>query len=237
MSDAIVAEDLVKTYGKVRALDGAEPARARRHRARSARAQRRRQDHGGAHPDHPGRARLGPRDRRGSRRRPRSRGSCKRVIGLSGQYAAVDEHLTGFENLDMVGRLYHLGRAGSRERADELLERFDLVDAADRPVKGYSGGMRRRLDLAARAGRRAAGAVPRRADHRARPAQPHRPVGRHRRAGARRHDAAADHAISRGGRPARRRHRRHRPRPRDRRGHLRRAEEPGRRRATRGRAR
>ncbi len=72
----------------------------------------------------------------------------RRRIGLSGQYAAVDENLTGFENLDMVGRLYHLGKKRSRERARELLERFDLVDAADRPVKGYSGGMRRRLDLA-----------------------------------------------------------------------------------------
>ncbi|WP_298461917.1 ATP-binding cassette domain-containing protein [uncultured Cellulomonas sp.] len=69
-------------------------------------------------------------------------------IGVSGQYAAVDEHLTGYENLDMVGRLYHLGRARSRERAWELLERFDLTDAAKRPVGTYSGGMRRRLDLA-----------------------------------------------------------------------------------------
>jgi ABC-2 type transport system ATP-binding protein len=69
-------------------------------------------------------------------------------IGVSGQYAAVDEYLTGFENLDMVGRLYHLGRTRSRDRAWELLERFDLVDAAKRPVKTYSGGMRRRLDLA-----------------------------------------------------------------------------------------
>ncbi len=69
-------------------------------------------------------------------------------IGLSGQYAAVDEHLTGFENLEMVGRLYGLGRSRSRERARELLERFDLVDAGDRPSKTYSGGMRRRLDLA-----------------------------------------------------------------------------------------
>ena len=69
-------------------------------------------------------------------------------IGLSGQYAAVDQDLTGRENLVMVGRLSRLGRAGARRRADELLERFDLVDAADRPVKGYSGGMRRRLDLA-----------------------------------------------------------------------------------------
>jgi len=69
-------------------------------------------------------------------------------IGLSGQYAAVDEYLTGFENLDMVGRLYRLGRTRSRERARELLERFDLAAAGDRPVKTYSGGMRRRLDLA-----------------------------------------------------------------------------------------
>ena len=70
-------------------------------------------------------------------------------IGLAGQYAAVDENLTGFENLEMVGRLYHIGRKAARERADELLERFELTDAARRPVKTYSGGMRRRLDLAA----------------------------------------------------------------------------------------
>ena len=73
----------------------------------------------------------------------------RRRIGLSGQNAAVDEHLTGFENLEMVGRLYHLGRDRSRVRARELLERFDLVDAGDRAAKTYSGGMRRRLDLAA----------------------------------------------------------------------------------------
>lgn len=72
----------------------------------------------------------------------------RRRIGLSGQYAAVDEVLSGYENLDMIGRLYHLGRDRARARAHELLERFDLADAADRPVKGYSGGMRRRLDLA-----------------------------------------------------------------------------------------
>jgi ABC-2 type transport system ATP-binding protein len=70
-------------------------------------------------------------------------------IGLAGQYAAVDENLTGFENLEMVGRLYHLGAAASRERAHELLERFSLTDAAGRLAKTYSGGMRRRLDLAA----------------------------------------------------------------------------------------
>ena len=70
-------------------------------------------------------------------------------IGLTGQYAAVDEYLTGRENLEMVGRLYHLPKKQARRRADELLERFDLVDAASRLVKTYSGGMRRRLDLSA----------------------------------------------------------------------------------------
>ncbi|KAB8190330.1 ATP-binding cassette domain-containing protein [Nonomuraea phyllanthi] len=69
-------------------------------------------------------------------------------IGASGQYAAVDDHLTGAENLEMVGRLYHLGTGRAKQRARELLERFDLTEAADRPVQGYSGGMRRRLDLA-----------------------------------------------------------------------------------------
>ncbi len=70
-------------------------------------------------------------------------------IGLGGQYAAVDEFLTGRENVEMVGRLYNLSKAEARSRADEVLERIDLVDAADRPVRTYSGGMRRRLDLAA----------------------------------------------------------------------------------------
>jgi ABC-2 type transport system ATP-binding protein len=74
--------------------------------------------------------------------------AVRKRIGLSGQYAAVDEYLTGFENLDMVGRLYRLGKQRSRQRARELLERFALADAGDRPVKTYSGGMRRRLDVA-----------------------------------------------------------------------------------------
>ena len=70
-------------------------------------------------------------------------------IGLAGQYAAVDENLTGYENLEMFGRLYHLSGSVARRRALELLEQFDLVDASRRLVKTYSGGMRRRLDLAA----------------------------------------------------------------------------------------
>src|SRR5215207_9084398 len=79
----------------------------------------------------------------------RDAAALRAQIGLAGQYAAVDENLTGLENLEMVGRLYHLGRTDARRRAQDLLERFDLTDAAKRPVKTYSGGMRRRLDLAA----------------------------------------------------------------------------------------
>ncbi len=75
--------------------------------------------------------------------------ALRRRIGLAGQYAAVDENLTGEENLRMVGRLYHLGGARAKARAGELLERFELTDAADRLARTYSGGLRRRLDLAA----------------------------------------------------------------------------------------
>jgi daunorubicin resistance ABC transporter ATP-binding subunit len=71
------------------------------------------------------------------------------LIGLAGQYAAVDENLTGRENLRMVGRLYHMPKRDALARATELLEQFDLIDAANRPLKTYSGGMRRRLDVAA----------------------------------------------------------------------------------------
>ena len=74
--------------------------------------------------------------------------AVRRLIGLSGQYAAVDENLTGRENLWMFGRLYQLGSAEAKRRTVELLTRFDLGDAADRVTKTYSGGMRRRLDLA-----------------------------------------------------------------------------------------
>ncbi len=79
----------------------------------------------------------------------RNPAGLREIIGLAGQYPAVDEHLTGRENLDMVARLYHFDGNFAKRRADELLERFSLTDAANRPVKTYSGGMRRRLDLAA----------------------------------------------------------------------------------------
>jgi ABC-2 type transport system ATP-binding protein len=79
----------------------------------------------------------------------RDAAALRERIGLAGQYAAVDENLTGVENLTMVGRLYGQRRAQARRRAEQLLERFELAEAAKRPAKGYSGGMRRRLDLAA----------------------------------------------------------------------------------------
>ncbi|MEU5692753.1 ATP-binding cassette domain-containing protein [Actinosynnema sp. NPDC020468] len=147
MADAIVAEGLVKRYGSVVALDGLDlvvpegtvmgllgpngAGKTTTVRVLTTLL---------AHDE--GRATVNGLDVVADAK------ELRRTIGLSGQYAAVDENLTGFENLDMVGRLYHLGRHRSRERARELLERFDLVEAADRPVKGYSGGMRRRLDLA-----------------------------------------------------------------------------------------
>jgi ABC-2 type transport system ATP-binding protein len=147
MPDAIVADGLVKKYGEVVALDGMDlsvpqgtvfgllgpngAGKTTTVRILTTLLE----------PD-AGRATVAGFDVVRDARQVRSH------IGASGQYAAVDEHLTGAENLEMVGRLYHLGARRSRERARELLERFELVEAANRPVAGYSGGMRRRLDLA-----------------------------------------------------------------------------------------
>jgi ABC-2 type transport system ATP-binding protein len=147
MGDVITAHALVKTYGKLRALDGLDlavpegtvlgllgPNGAGKTTAVRILTTLLEPDGGSATVagidvlKHPGKVRS--------------------KLGLSGQYAAVDEYLTGFENLDMVGRLYGLGRKPAKLRARELLERFSLDDAGDRPVKTYSGGMRRRLDLA-----------------------------------------------------------------------------------------
>ena len=147
MTGAIVAEGLVKGYGRIPALDGLDlsvpegtvlallgPNGAGKTTAVRVLTTL-------LVPDR-GRASVAGCDVVADARRLRSK------IGVSGQYAAVDPYLTGFENLEMVGRLYHLGVRRSQQRARELLERFDLVEAADRQVKGYSGGMRRRLDLA-----------------------------------------------------------------------------------------
>jgi ABC-2 type transport system ATP-binding protein len=147
MSDVITASGLVKTYGKLRALDGLDlavpeatilgllgPNGAGKTTAVRILTTL-------LEPD-AGTARVAGIDI------AKNPGQVRAKLGLSGQYAAVDEYLTGFENLDMVGRLYGLGRAPSKQRARELLAQFNLVEAGDRPVKTYSGGMRRRLDLA-----------------------------------------------------------------------------------------
>ncbi|WP_329335353.1 ATP-binding cassette domain-containing protein [Streptomyces sp. NBC_00663] len=148
MPGAIYAEGLVKTFGDVRALDGVDldvpegtvlgllgPNGAGKTTTVRCLTTLLRPDSGSAvvagidvlkHPD-----------------------AVRRSIGLSGQFAAVDEYLTGRENLQMVGQLYQMRAKAAKARAVELLEQFDLTDAADRPTKTYSGGMRRRLDLAA----------------------------------------------------------------------------------------
>ncbi|MEU6087726.1 ATP-binding cassette domain-containing protein [Streptomyces sp. NPDC047085] len=148
MPGAIYAEGLVKTFGDVKALDGVDldvpegtvlgllgPNGAGKTTTVRCLTTLLRPDSGKAvvagvdvlkHPD-----------------------AVRRSIGLSGQFAAVDEYLTGRENLQMVGQLYQMKAKAAKERAAELLEQFNLTDAADRPAKTYSGGMRRRLDLAA----------------------------------------------------------------------------------------
>jgi ABC-2 type transport system ATP-binding protein len=147
MADVIRATGLVKTYGQTHALDGLDlavpegtvtallgPNGAGKTTAIRILATLLEADAGSAE--------VAGFDVR------RDAAAVRARIGLSGQYAAVDEYLTGNENLEMVGRLYGLGRQPSRERTRVLLEQFALMDAADRPVKSYSGGMRRRLDLA-----------------------------------------------------------------------------------------
>ncbi|MGD9483548.1 ATP-binding cassette domain-containing protein [Streptomyces sp. TRM70308] len=148
MPGAIHAEGLVKTFGDVRALDGVDldvpegtvlgllgPNGAGKTTTVRVLTTLLRPDSG--------RAEVAGLD---VLRQPNE---VRRSIGLSGQFAAVDEYLTGRENLQMVGRLYQMPGREAKKRADELLERFNLADAADRTAKTYSGGMRRRLDLAA----------------------------------------------------------------------------------------
>ena len=115
----------------------------------------------------------------------------RRHIGVAAQDATLDELLTGRQNLTLIGELSRMSRSASKARATELLDRFELTFAADRIVKGYSGGMRRRLDLAASHDDPPTGAVLGRTDHRAGPDQPPAHVGRHPGVGGRRRHLAA----------------------------------------------
>ena len=148
MAGAVEATELVKTFGETRALDGVSftvpegtvlgllgPNGAGKTTAVNILTTL-------LHPDG-GRATVMGLDAVNDAQKLRT------VIGLAGQYAAVDGRLTGRENIEMFGNLYHLPRKEAKLRASQLLERFELTDAADRPSRGYSGGMRRRLDLAA----------------------------------------------------------------------------------------
>ena len=178
MTDAVVAEGLVKTFkGGVRALDGVDlrvpegtvlgllgPNGAGKTTTVRILATLLRPD--------AGRATVAGFDV------VKDAAQLRRVIGLSGQYAAVDENLTGRENLYMFGRLYQLPKAVARQRAGELLEQFSLSDAGDRVVKTYSGRHAPAPRPRQRADRSPEAAVPRRADHRPRPPQPPRHVGR-----------------------------------------------------------
>ena len=130
-------------------------------------------------------------------------GELRSMIGLAGQHAAVDELLTGRENLELVGLWYHLDKREYRRRAQEVLERFDLVDAGDRLVKTYSGGMRRRLDIGASLIARPRRSVPRRAYDGSGPTHAQRCLGVHPGAGRWRHDRAAHDPIHGRGRAPR----------------------------------
>ena len=231
---AVLAEGLRKRLQDTQALDGLRPRRTPRHRPRPARPQRRRQDHRRTHLSPPavradgGRAQVAGYD---VATQPRL---VRRRIGLTGQQTAVDDTLTARQNLVMFGRLFHMSKADARARAEELLAQFGLAEPRTGPPKTFSGGMRRRLDLASSmllapevlfldepttgldpAGRREVWQTI---------SGPHRP----------RHHRPAHHPLPGRGRQALRPDQRHRPGPQPGRGHPDRAQAAHRQRAARG---
>ena len=217
----IEVEGLVREFknGAARGRRHRPPGRPRRD-LRLPRPQRRRQVDDGADADDAAAA-----DRRhapaspASTSSPKARG-CARAIGAALQEAALDPLLTGREHMRLQTALHGIAKAEREARGDELLERVGLSEAADRKVGGYSGGMKRRLDLALALAHRPAHPLPRRADHRPRHPEPHRALGGGRAAGRRgRGHRLPHHPVPGGGRRARRPGRDHRPRQDRRRGH------------------
>ena len=228
MDLAIETHGLVKIFGEQRAVDGVDLAIPTRWGLRRPRAQRRRQDH------HDQDARDAARSRTAAPRpcsattSSASRRPCGRGSAMTGQFASLDEDLTGTENLVLLARLYGYSAPAARDArgraARGLRPRRRGEEAGQGLLRRHAPSHRhRRLDR-----RPARPDVPRRADHRPRPAQPQPGVGDRPRPGRRRHDGAAHHPVPRGGRPAGRPDRGHRPRPGDRRGHQRRAQGVGR---------
>ena len=212
MEYAIEAEGLVKRFGTTLALDGVDLAVARApSSACSARTAPARPPPSASSPPcsspTPGSARSP------ASTSPRDAAEVRRAIGLTGQYASVDEDLTGTQNLVMIGRLLDLTRRDAQARAAELLEWFDLTDAADRPAKTYSGGMRRRLDLAASLVGRPVVIFLDEPTTGLDPSKREDMWGSSAALVARRLDRAAHHPVPRRGRRAGRRDHRHRPRP------------------------
>ena len=194
----------MKHYGDVNALDGVDLRGAAGHGAGPARPQRRRQDHGRPHPHHPAAPDAGRAEVAGLDVRRASPARCARASGCPASTPRSTSTSPASRTSTWSAGSTTWAAARPRRGPRELLERFDL-DRRRRPagqdlLRRHAPPARPRR----RAGRRPAGAVPRRADHRPRPAQPHRHVGGHRRAGRRRHHAAAHHPVPRGGRPARR---------------------------------
>ena len=209
---AIEAEGLTKRFGTTQALAGIDLAVPRRHRARRPRAERRRQDDRGAHPGDAAHGRR--RHRPGS---PASTSSAmprrvRQTIGLTGQYASVDEDLTGMQNLVLIGQLLDLPTRDARARA----ARTARMVRPGRRRRAHGQDLLRRHAAPARPGRLAGrppvGDLPRRADHRPRPGQARGHVGRRAAPGHRRLDRAADDPVPRRGRRAGRRDHRDRPR-------------------------
>ena len=212
------------------------PARRRRGRPRGAprrglrrpRPQRRRQDHDAQDARHPASRSTAAPARSSATTYGDEPHLVRQLIGVTGQFASVDENLTATENLWLFARLQGLGRTEARARGAHLLEQFDLTEAAQQADLG----LLRRHAPPARPRREpdhpAAADLPRRAHHRARPAHPRPDVGHHPRARRRGQHRPADHAVPRRGRPAGRPHRGDRPRPQGRRGHRRRAQVVGR---------